>query len=208
MKTIETWFFIGLLAIVLIFGAGMYFVGSSGHVSTSTQHSSNEYNITLVITNQNYMASAGKNQPAYYVLENGKMMSSAQIYLPSNSLVTMTIINYDFGPGSVSSAYSKVTGTLNNTEYVVNDTNINKSSSASGQWVSTVPSADLAHTFTIPQMNLNVLIPSDSIVVASFHTPKSGVFSWQCEVDCGTGSSGWGGAMTTPGWMQGEVVID
>ena len=207
MKTIETWFYVGLLAVILIFGVGMYYEGAISHASTSTQSSSNEYNITLVITNQNYLSSAGRDQPAFYVLENGKLMSSSQIYLPGDSLIRMTIINYDSGPGSVSSAYSKVTGTLNNTEYVLNDSMVNTSIHG-GQWISSVPSSELAHTFTVSELNLNIMIPSQSIVVAYVHTPKSGVLNWQCEVDCGTGSSGWGGAMDTPGWMQGEIVVD
>ena len=56
-------------------------------------------------------------------------------------------------------------------------------------------------------MNLNILVPSQSITETTFHTGNSGVFQWQCEVDCGTGASGWGGAMATPGWMMGEVVV-
>jgi hypothetical protein len=209
MKTIETWFYVGLLAVILVFGVGMYYEGAISHASpsTSTQSSTNEYNITLVITNQNYLASAGHNQPAYYVLENGKLMSSAQIYLPGDSLIRMTIINYDTGPGTTSSTYSKVTGTLNNTEYVFNDTSVN-TTAQTGHWISSVPFSDLAHTFTVPNMNLNIMVPSESIVVAYFHTPASGVYNWQCEVDCGTGASGWGGAMETPGWMQGEIVLD
>ena len=56
MKTIETWFYVGLLAVILILGVGMYYEGAISHASpsTSTQSSTNEYNITLVITNQNY----------------------------------------------------------------------------------------------------------------------------------------------------------
>jgi heme/copper-type cytochrome/quinol oxidase subunit 2 len=208
MKTIETWFFIGLLAIILVFGAGMYYAGSVSNSANAAnaQNSSKEYNVTMVITNQNYLTSAGRDQPAFYLLENGKLTSSAQLYLPGNELVRMTIINYDSGPGTTSSTYSRVTGTLNNTEYIVNDTNVNGTTQP-GMWVKSISSANLAHTFTIQKMGLNIMIPSHSIVVAYFHTPTSGVYNWQCEVDCGAGTSGWGGAMTTPGWMQGQVIF-
>lgn len=209
MNNKDTLFFVGLMVFVVLFGAGMFYTGAAAHDSgnVSISGTAHEYNVTLVITNQNYLASVGQNQPAYFVLENGKLMSSAQIYLPGNALIQMTIINYDSGPGSVSSAYSKVTGTTNNTEYVFNDTSVN-GTSVQGHWVSTVSNQDLAHTFTIASINLNIMVPSHSTVIADFHTPDSGVLSWQCEVDCGTGASGWGGAMETAGYMKGEVVIN
>ena len=81
MKTIETWFYVGLLAVILIFGVGMYYEGAISHASpsTSTQSSTNEYNITLVITNQNYLASAGQNQPLAPVPQP---TSHCQLYTP------------------------------------------------------------------------------------------------------------------------------
>ena len=45
----------------------------------------------------------------------------------------------------------------------------------------------------VPEYEPMYRVP-ESIVVAYFHTPASGVYNWQCEVDCGTGASGWGGA--------------
>ena len=209
MKSMENLFYVGLISIIIVFGMGMYFTGAVSHESPSTASATGEhsYNLTLVITNQNYMQSQNHMQPAYYVLQDGKLLYSAQIYLPANSIINLTIINYDYGPGTVPAQYSKVMGTLNGTEYVVNDTNVNMSASQRGQYVKSVPSADLAHTFTIPKLGLNIMVPSDSIVSAQFQTGGPGVYGWQCQVDCGTGSSGWNGAMATPGWMMGQVII-
>lgn len=209
MKSMENLFYVGLISIIIVFGMGMYFTGAVSHESPSTAGATGEhsYNLTLVITNQNYMQSQNHMQPAYYVLQDGKLLSSAQIYIPANSIINLTIINYDYGPGTVPAQYSKVMGTLNGTEYVVNDTNVNMSASQRGQYVKSVPSADLAHTFTIPKLGLNIMVPSDSIVSAQFQTGGPGVYGWQCQVDCGTGPSGWNGAMATPGWMMGQVII-
>lgn len=209
MNNKDTLFVVGLLVFVVLFGAGMYYTGSVTHDSGNVAISgtgSHQYNITLVITNQNYLASVCQDQPAYFVLENGKLVSSAQIYLPGNALIQMTIIDYDSGPGTVASGYNKVMGTMNNTEYVLNNTNVN-GTTTQGHWVSTVSSQHLAHTFTIPSIGLNIMVPGHATVVAYFHTPKTGVLSWRCEVNCGTGPSGWGGAMETPGYMEGEVVL-
>ncbi|MGP6220090.1 hypothetical protein [Caldiplasma sukawensis] len=205
MKTIEGWVYFSIVVAIILFGAGMYYTGYVQNAPTAV-NSNSQYNLTMVITNQNYMSSVNHDQPAYFVLENGKIMSSAQIYLPANSLIKVTIINYDTGPGTVPSQYAKVMGTLNNTEYVINDTSVNKNGTY-GQWVNTVPEADLAHTFTVPGLGLNIMVPSVSTVIAYFHTGSPGVYQWQCQVNCGTGPSGWGGAMATSGWMQGEVII-
>ena len=212
MNKIETIFYTTIIGIIVVFGAGMYFVGTASNApSHSTSSSTNSYNLTLVVTNQNYFPSANRSMPAFYVLQGGKLLSSAEIYIPANELIHLTIINYDTGPGSVPSTYAKVSGTTNGTEFIMNNTGVNMTSNSEGQWVSTVPDANLAHTFTIPGItsgvNLNVLIPSQSIVSATFHTGNSGVFTWQCQVNCGTGSSGWGGPMLTPGWMTGQVVV-
>ena len=208
MEKLETIFYTTIIGIVVVFGAGMYMTGSASHAPAQNATSSaNSYNITLVITTNNYLTSVNHNQPAYFVLENGQLTSSAQIYLPSNMLIHLTIVNYDSGPGNVPSTYANVMGTTNGTEFIMNDSAVNITSNSEGQWVTTVPSANLAHTFTVPGMNLNILVPSQSITETTFHTGNSGVFQWQCEVDCGTGASGWGGAMATPGWMMGEVVV-
>ena len=208
MEKLETIFYTAIIGIIVVFGAGMYMTGSVSHApAQNSATSANSYNLTLVITTNNYLASANHSQPAYYVLENGQLTSSAQIYLPSSTLIHLTIINYDSGPGNVPSTYANVMGTTNGTEFIMNDSAVNMSSGSEGQWVSTVPSADLAHTFTVPGMNLNILVPSQSITEATFHTGSSGMFQWQCEIDCGTGTSGWSGAMTTPGWMMGQIVV-
>ncbi|EQD47830.1 hypothetical protein B1B_12147, partial [mine drainage metagenome] len=54
---------------------------------------------------------------------------------------------------------------------------------------------------------VNVPVPMSSVVHASFYINQTGTFNWQCEVDCGSGPTGWGGAMSTPGWMMGSVKV-
>ena len=85
MEKLETIFYTTIIGIIVVFGAGMYLTGSASHAPAQNATSSaNSYNITLVITTNNYLTSVNHNQPAYFVLENGQLTSSAQIYLPSN----------------------------------------------------------------------------------------------------------------------------
>ena len=63
-------------------------------------------------TNNQYNSSVG-DQPAFYILSGGKLLSTANITLPSNKKIDLTIINYDDGVGPVATQYDNVTGTTN-----------------------------------------------------------------------------------------------
>lgn len=121
---------------------------------------------------------------------------------PQGSTVTLTIVSHDDGtaPLPSNSPYTKVSGTVTGNELV------------DGKAVTTVNAQDVAHTFTVPGLNLNLPIPvaptgGTVTVKATFKLPKSGTFDWQCEAPCGTGSTGWGGPMITPGFMEGSINI-
>jgi heme/copper-type cytochrome/quinol oxidase subunit 2 len=99
-----------------------------------------------------------------------------------------------------------VSGTSDGSIFVVSNTNINSSQGAAGivvnggEKVTSVMPSELAHTFTIPDLNLNIPIPVSSTVVAFFTVDKAGTFFWFCESACGLP------AMSTPGWMRGSLV--
>ncbi|MDA8346691.1 MAG: hypothetical protein M0Z66_14660 [Thermaerobacter sp.] len=121
--------------------------------------------------------------------------------LPANADVTVTVTSFDDGAAPVPAVYGKVSGTVGNAETV------------NGQSVSTVDPQQVAHTFTVSGLKLNVPIPvaasaqSPSVVTFTFHTPKAGTYTWQCEAPCGSGTAGWGGPMATSGYMTGTMTI-
>ncbi|HKJ96514.1 MAG TPA: hypothetical protein VJ944_02080 [Thermoplasmataceae archaeon] len=173
------------------------------------------YSLTLVITTSNIYNSTVGDQPAFYVLNDGQLQSSANITLPSNTQIDLTIINYDDGPATTAQAYANVTGTTNNEMTIFNETNINSSYSGNGisvsgsQTVTHVPDSNIAHTFTVfsgTKEVVNLPITPSSTIQASF-TLNSGSYTWQCEAACGSGNAGWNGAMSTPGWMTGAVYV-
>ena len=130
------------------------------------------------------------------------------IDLPANAKVVLTIYSFDDGTAPLAKSlqmYDKVTGTAGGTE------------SYDGTTVSSVPNKDVAHTFTVPGIGLNLPVPAaqstkagaitPAVVTASFVTSKKGSFTWQCYAPCGSGKAGMGGAMQSPGEMTGKVVI-
>ncbi len=121
--------------------------------------------------------------------------------LPANADVTMTITSFDDGAAAVPAQYGKVQGTTGGAATI------------DGQSVTQVPVANVAHTFTISALKLNVPIPvaasaqNPTVVTFSFHTPKGGSDTWQCYAPCGSGSAGWQGPMATDGYMTGKVTF-
>ncbi len=208
-----------IVAIVAIVAVAAY--GISYNVMNAESHEPNTgatdtYSITLVVTTNNIFNQTVGDQPAFYVLSNNSLKSSAVISLPSNEKISMTIINYDDGPADVASQYSTVVGTQGGLMYVYNNTNVNSTQTSSGinvnggSAVTSIPDTNIAHTFTVISSGsntvLNMPLPPSSVVHATFTLP-SGSYSWQCEAACGSGSAGWSGAMSTPGWMQGTVEV-
>ena len=121
----------------------------------------------------------------------------------SGQEVVLRITSYDDGTApltGVQTMYDHVQGTAGGTELV------------DGKAVSAVSNQDVAHTFTVVALGLNLPIPSaptggSVTVVARFTPALTGTFVWQCYAPCGSGMNSMGGAMSTMGWMEGKVRV-
>ncbi len=117
--------------------------------------------------------------------------------------VVLRVTSYDDGAAPLTGAqtiYDRVQGTLGGTETV------------DGRQLSSVPNGDVAHTFTVVGLGLNLPIPAaptggSVTVVARFVAGRAGTFVWQCYAPCGSGPNSMGGAMSTTGWMEGTVRV-
>jgi hypothetical protein len=138
-----------------------------------------------------------KSWPAY--------IATSLTTLPANSVVTVTIRNFDLGDDSLpaGSPMLRVQGTTDG------------AATMDGKAYTSLDAQHVAHTFTVPQLDLNVPISGDAVgdasdvtVTFSFRTPaKPGTYTFQCYVPCGTGASGFEGPMAMPGYMQGRLTI-
>lgn len=195
---------------------------SPGSATTAQTASAQPYSLTLVITTNNYFNSTAGDQPAYYVLQNNTLQSSANIVLPANVPIQITIRNYDDGPAPTAQQFSSVVGTVNDDVSIYNQTLVQSSAvdptstSAAGIDITGgivtnyVNNTTISHTFTIfsnTTHNVVVNIPVVPLAVeqTTFTLNQPGGYYWQCEAACGAGSSGFTGAMSTPGWMTGFV---
>jgi heme/copper-type cytochrome/quinol oxidase subunit 2 len=196
-------------------------VGSSltGTITTtqtsSVSQTQEPYALTLVLTTGNTYNSSVGDQPAFYVLTPTGLRSSANIVLPTGRLIKLMIVNYDEGNASLTDPqYANVEGTVNGTITYVSNSNVNSSQASTGiavkggLTVTKVAPSDIAHTFTIPSLGINVPIPVSSTVTAYFKIDKAGTYTWTCETTCGSGATGLEGAMATPGWMVGNIEAE
>ncbi len=117
--------------------------------------------------------------------------------------VTVRIINHDDGTAPLTGKYMKydmVSGTTTGKELVA------------GKSVKMVSDINIAHTFTVPALGFNMVIPAaptgkTNVIVATFVPKKTGTFVWHCYAPCGSGSDGMVGAMSAMTWMEGHIKV-
>lgn len=125
----------------------------------------------------------------------------ANLTVPANVPITITITNYDNGSNVVPAEYANVTGTVGGTETLTNAT-------ASGASVTSILPTEVAHTFTLMEApyQINVPVPAaqgttPSVVTFTVVFTTAGQFTWHCMAPCDPVS------MVTPGFMMGTVTV-
>jgi len=167
-------------------------LGQSGMGMGASSAISNHVTLTIVAQKPG----SSVQGPAYTPTTN--------LNFPAHSLVTITIINQDAGDTALpaNSPFANVSGVTGGVAYV------------DGQAYSALDAAKVAHTFTIPQLGVNVPIPGDTpqgkqgiTVTFSFKTGAAGMYMWRCMDPCGSNTNGWGGPMAMSGFMQGMIMV-
>jgi heme/copper-type cytochrome/quinol oxidase subunit 2 len=157
---------------------------------------------TPVAASTNLTMDIVMNQPG--MQKDWPAFSPSNLVVPANSLVTITIRDYDLGNTAMpqGSPFTTVQGT------------VNTGATADGRMFSSLASDKIAHTFTIPQLNVNVPLPGDGMngkayntVTFSFRTGAAGTYAFQCLDPCGTGPMGMMGPMMTQGYMMGTLTV-
>jgi hypothetical protein len=153
---------------------------------------------------------------SYLVRSDGKWVHSTIYTVPANSVVHVTIDEFDSASGLRNALFSQAHGTIGGTMTV------------NGKTVSSIPPEEAAHSFAIPE--LGVYVPLKGVneeaknfceespcepatqehntITFSFRTGKKGRYRWQCFVPCGAGFlNGNGGPMQTLGYMDGFIDV-
>jgi hypothetical protein len=159
--------------------------------------------------------SPNKNWVSYLVREHGVWHRSTVWTLPANTLVHVTVYNFDGQSGLRNPFLAQARGVLGGT-FAIN-----------GKPTSTIDPDAASHTFAIP--SLGVIVPilgvddkaphqcdyapcpmsnAHETITFTFRTGKAGHYRWQCFVPCAAGFVyGFGGPMQTVGYMDGYVDV-
>jgi heme/copper-type cytochrome/quinol oxidase subunit 2 len=199
-------------ALVLAVSWGYYFasitVARSSPSSSVTVVSSQPYRI-FIVEPMDTAWNSTTAQPRFYVVGPNGLESSANISVPVNTQIQMTIVSYDTPTPGSTDQEGKVTGTVGNSVYMINGS-VASMTDVTMQWgvnVTSVPRSSLAHTFTIPSLGVNIPVVGGDTVMAYLRFNQTGVFQWFCETPCGLGANGTAGAMSQAGWMEGQITV-
>jgi len=187
-------FIVAIALTLLAVSAGVFaHLALSGQRSTSVAYASQaerpiQVHLNIVL-NQPGMQ---QDWPAY---------SPTHLVVPANSLVTITLHDYDLGDTAMpkDTPFAAVQGTVGGVAYL------------NGRPYSSLALDKIAHTFTIEQLHLNVPLPGDGkesdTISFTFHTGQAGSYFFRYYDPCGTGASGWEGPMLTKGYMMGTLTV-
>ena len=202
----------GLEVIIILLGAVVgltaLYVGVNYPQSGSATQQAGPFRLTLMeIMDTAWNTTVA--QPQFTIMGTNAMQSTANILLPAHTLIQLTIISYDTPTAGSTDAEGKVSGTVGGTMYLINGTTAMGTDVAQrwAQNVTSVPGSMLAHTFSIQQLGINVPVVGGDTEIAYLMLNQTGTFQWICLTPCGLGPNGMGAAMSTPGWMEGQVTV-
>lgn len=172
---------VALVAIGVVFAA--FGVGYVGAGLAGTSGPTHPHAAPMVTTN-------------LYLTVNLNPVTGWPQYTPANFTVTagevfVTITDYD-APGAWDGCMCNVTGTAGNSEAL------------NGSAISDFSSANVAHTFDVPALGINALIPGMSTVTFTLFLNQTGSYTWYCEAPCQYPPNG---PMGFPGYMTGTMTI-
>ena len=154
---------------------------------------------------------------SYYAVDaNSNHWFHATTYtVPANTLLHVTIYQYDTASGLRNEYFGQVQGTSGGVMQL------------NGKSVQAIDPSDASHVFAIPAIGLYVPLKGISdnaknpcsnapctlkndheTISFTFRTPPKGLYRWQCLVPCAAGFiQGFGGPMQTVGYMDGYLKV-
>ena len=133
----------------------------------------------------------------------------SNLTLPAHSTVRIRITNFDDATPQKPARYARVWGTVGNTIQVQRMMGVSMPNMLTrSRTVHSLPAAsEVSHTFTSTGLHFNVPVAPVGVTTFVLKTGKPGHYTWQCMNPCGSGKSGWGGAMSMKGYMSGTITV-
>jgi hypothetical protein len=194
---------------------GLYLVNVPGSVA-ATQTSSGTH-LYLATVPAAETSDPHPTWVSYYAVDanSANWQHKTTYVLPANTVVTVTIFNYDGASALRNNWFGQATGTVGGVITL------------DGKTTQAIDPDDASHVFSIPQIGLAVplegvpdnaknpcsnapcsLSYNHTTTTFTFRTPGKGLYRWQCFVPCAAGFiAGFGGPMQTVGYMDGFIKV-
>jgi hypothetical protein len=214
-----------LLGIVVVLAAAGVLIGfyitdilmaGPQAIRPTTAGPNGSVNLTIQTVAAAGPSAANPDWVSYFVRDPSKRWHHTTVWdLPANTLVHVTIYQFDGNSGLRNPFMAKVRGTVGNVMQVNSKT------------MNALNPDDASHTFAVPQIGLIVplkgvadnaknqcsfgpcpLSTAHQTITFTFRTPGKGRYRWQCFVPCAAGFlAGFGGPMQTLGYMDGFINV-
>lgn len=189
--------------------------------TVAASSSSTTAGVSTQLTLQTVAAVGPKYSPAhpdwvsYLVKSHGKWIHTTDFKVPANSLVHVTVLQYDGDSGLRNPFLSQVQGTVGGNVTI------------DGKNTNAIDPEETSHTFAVPELGILVPLPgvedeaknqcefapctmaeAHRTISFTIRTHKKGRYHWQCFVPCAAGFlTGGGGPMQTLGYMDGYLEV-
>ena len=188
--------------------------GTTGAAPADTQIAAHQATAALAavqhVHGPNLEVSMSIDTPDMLQTDTGPAFVPSALTVPSNTDVTITIYNFDDATALTGDAtkFATATGIVGSLQVEpIDTTNPNGPAAGAAQGAVSIDPATVSHTFTVPALGINVPIAAKSRTTFTIHTGAAGTYEWHCMDPCGTGDTGWGGAMDMPGYMAATLRV-
>lgn len=201
-----------VLSVGLLGGAGVLLAGGGIAASLAQAVSAR--------TNQSAssaQATTERRASLYMVVATPDMLGTGDLpaYIPTNPVipsyatVRVEIANFDDATALTGdlAQFAKVEGTVGGTITTTPMDPKAPNMVGAGQVLAALDAEKVSHTFTVASLGINVPVAPKARTIFTIQTGAPGTHSWRCNDPCGTGTSGWGGAMAKPGYMVGTLTV-
>lgn len=211
------WAAILFLAACAVIGLyiGLYLINVPGSVAATKSASGAQLYLATVPAAE--PSDAHNTWVSYYAVDanSGNWQHKTTYEVPANTLVHVTIYNYDSASGLRNPFIGQASGTVGGTI------------SLNGKTTQSITPDDASHVFSIPAIGLSVpllgvsstaknpcsnapcsLSNDHTVTSFEFRSPGRGIYRWQCFVPCAAGYiDGFGGPMQAEGYMDGYLKV-
>ena len=194
---------------------GLYLVNVPGSVAATPTASGSQLYLATVAAAKG--TDAHPTWVSYYAVnaDDTHWRHATTYVLPANTVVHVTIYQFDGQSGLRNEFLSQASGTIGG-NFLLN-----------GKPTQAIDPTTASHVFAIPAVGLSVPLEgisdnaknpcanapcplsTDHFTISfSFRTPAKGLYRWQCFVPCAAGFiDGFGGPMQTVGYMDGFIKV-